>query len=601
MKLKNVFLVITLLSLFGFLHKEGPKPNVAVEKAYLNGLDELLGKLDSFHSEVDEKSLSLSFYQDVRGSFKAIEFLLAQIDHEFYLKYVNGAPLPKLEKNVPDLRVLDPQGFQVIDELVIETPNADFESILVYTNKLEAALQQSRKLHREVRFSNELILTAVQHQMLRIYALGVTGFDTPGSLLGLEDAIASLESMASYIEQCEALQAEKVSISLLRAADYISHHNDFDGFDRLTFYKDYWQPAYSQIIVLYEKNQVRRADEVNPFPIEVRYSEPHLFTTNFFNKQAFIDFPESMATEATVNLGKRLFFDQGLSSTGTMSCGSCHNPKLGFSDGKAKSDASNGYTSVMRNSPGLVNAIYTKGFFYDLRAPKLSQQFEHVIFSEDEFNTSLIDILDKLSGSDYIKAFKKCFPGHTSNPVNPYTFKVALSAYVSSLTSYNSSFDRFMRGETNELSDSVKNGYNLFMGKAACGTCHFAPSFAGLVPPYFNDSETEVLGVPETKDYQQMNLDPGRYSDKRPKERISFYKNSFKTTTVRNVSKTQPYMHNGVFDSLEEVVEFYNHGGGAGHGFDVPHQTLAADSLHLTEPETRFLIHFMKSLEEDVY
>ena len=238
-----------------------------------------------------------------------------------------------------------------------------------------------------------------------------------------------------------------------------------------------------------------------------------------------------------------------------------------------------------------------KRFFYDLRAEKLSLQFEHVVFSDDEFNTTLLEIFQKLGNDNsYILDFKKAFPAHNSKPINIYTFKTALSSYLASLTKFDSEFDSYMKGQS-ELDANAVAGYNLFMGKAACGTCHFAPTFSGLVPPYYDDTESEVLGVPADKMYKNIDSDMGRYSDKLPKEKVDFYKYSFKTVTVRHSKETGPYMHNGVFDTLEEVMTFYNNGGGVGHGFDLKYQTLGSDSLQLSEMEQKQIIAFLSSLD----
>ena len=135
------------------------------------------------------------------------------------------------------------------------------------------------------------------------------------------------------------------------------------------------------------------------------------------------------------------------------------------------------------------------------------------------------------------------------------------------------------------------------MGKAGCGTCHFAPAFSGLVPPLYHESESEVLGVPLYNLDSVAVIDPdvGRYKGNL-KEHANIYKHSFKTTTVRNVSLTAPYMHNGVFETLEEVVDFYDKGGGQGLGMEVEFQTLPPDKLELTAQEKLDLVRFMEIL-----
>ena len=134
------------------------------------------------------------------------------------------------------------------------------------------------------------------------------------------------------------------------------------------------------------------------------------------------------------------------------------------------------------------------------------------------------------------------------------------------------------------------------MGKAKCGTCHFLPLFSGAKPPRYYYIESEVIGVPATpnKKNAQLDKDLGRYAI----TGLSLHKFSFKTPTIRNAALTAPYMHNGVFNTLEEVIDFYDNGGGKGLGIAPANQTLPFDQLHLTEGEKRDLISFIKSLTD---
>ena len=134
------------------------------------------------------------------------------------------------------------------------------------------------------------------------------------------------------------------------------------------------------------------------------------------------------------------------------------------------------------------------------------------------------------------------------------------------------------------------------MGKAKCATCHFAPVFNGTVPPNFTETEFELLGVPKSNKLPAMvDTDLGRFDVFKTPERKHF----FKTPTVRNISKTAPYMHNGVYYDLEEVMDFYNNGGGSGLGLEFEYQTLRSDSLKLKNSEIKDIIAFMNSLEDN--
>ena len=155
-------------------------------------------------------------------------------------------------------------------------------------------------------------------------------------------------------------------------------------------------------------------------------------------------------------------------------------------------------------------------------------------------------------------------------------------------------FDEAMNKQK-ELSEDAAKGFSVFMGKAQCGTCHFAPQFNGIKPPYISN-EFEVIGVPADATSKSLSNDNGRYNIHAAAET----KNAFRTPTIRNTANTKPYMHNGVYNTLEEVIDFYDAGGGAGKGLKVNNQTLASDSLHLSKEEKIQLIAFIHSLSENI-
>ncbi|MBK9018350.1 MAG: hypothetical protein IPM82_32280 [Saprospiraceae bacterium] len=278
-------------------------------------------------------------------------------------------------------------------------------------------------------------------------------------------------------------------------------------------------------------------------------------------------------------------------------------PEKAFTDGLPKSLAADGQHSLLRNSPSLVNAVYADQYFWDLREPRLDRQMLHVVLSEDEFNTDYPEILEKLGQSaEYQRLFAEAYPEQPQYQLSTYSISDALSAYVASLTDFDSPFDQYVQGKTGVLDPAAHRGFNLFMGKAACGTCHFAPVFNGTVPPTYLESESEVLGITATADtlHPSLDADLGRFANGMPDVKADFLKTSFKTVTVRNAELTAPYMHNGAFKTLEEVVDFYNRGGGKGLKLDVPYQTLPFDELKLTKAEQADLVAFMKSLTGDM-
>ena len=168
----------------------------------------------------------------------------------------------------------------------------------------------------------------------------------------------------------------------------------------------------------------------------------------------------------------------------------------------------------------------------------------------------------------------------------------AIGSYVRSLISLTSRFDEYMQGNSEAMNAHEIKGFNLFMGKAKCGTCHYMPLFNGNLPPRFVKTESEVIGVPSTISGKEIDPDLGRYAIiKTPS-----LKHSFKIPSIRNAASTAPYMHNGIYNTLEQVMDFYNKGGGTGLGISINNQTLPFDKLNLTHEESVDIIAFINSL-----
>jgi cytochrome c peroxidase len=228
-----------------------------------------------------------------------------------------------------------------------------------------------------------------------------------------------------------------------------------------------------------------------------------------------------------------------------------------------------------------------------MRQPDLEKQSLDVIQNKDEMHGNIKDNLPKIqSNANYKVLINKAFPN--TKALEEWQLQNALASYVRSLNKFNSKFDSYFQTNSNTFSDEEKLGFNLFAGKAKCATCHFIPLFNGTVPPIYKKTEQEVIGTPQTKNGKIISQDLGRFTQ----YKMAQLKNAFKTPTLRNIAQTAPYMHNGVFETLEEVVNFYNEGGGIGTGITVENQTLPSDKLNLTKTEQKALITFMKTLSD---
>lgn len=619
---KSSFAFLALLLLFAAIHFSSFSSTVTsfekiaqnIRNNYHQDL-ELLGEaVDQLHAKVvrlentpaHTEALQAA-HLNCRNTFKRIELLLEYYDHASIKNYFNGAPLPSLMPKVPEIVILEPEGLQVIDELVFsEAPFEEKKALIPLVKSLKLQYQRIKTYQQSIPYNHRHGFEAARKELIRIYTLGVTGFDTPGSVNAIPEAIYALKGTRKVIAPYYPLLKERDADLQLRlyehfdsAIKYLEQNNDFDTFDRLHFLKTFINPLYGQLYDAQKILQIEMIDEVTDRTQAVNYHSKNIFADNFLNANFFANINPGDLTPERVELGRLLFFDPILSADNKMACASCHQPDLAFTDGRPKSIATRG--EVNRNSPTLVNAVYANRWFYDMRLDQLEQQIQHVVFNKKEFNTNFQDIVHKLKQSKaYRQRFEAAYADHKQYALSPWAVSNAITAYIVSLRSFNSPFDKYVRGEADQLPAAAKRGFNLFMGKAACGTCHFAPTFYGTVPPNFDDSESEVLGIPLTTDTLQPVLDPdlGRYRNGRPGERVDFYKFGFKTTTVRNAALTAPYMHNGVYQSLEEVVRFYNRGGGAGMGLELEHQTLPFSELKLKEQEINDIVAFMETLTD---
>jgi cytochrome c peroxidase len=254
---------------------------------------------------------------------------------------------------------------------------------------------------------------------------------------------------------------------------------------------------------------------------------------------------------------------------------------------------------IDRNSPTLLYAGFQHLQFWEGRAKNLEEQISMVIKSPSEMQGNETLILELLRGKKtYHELFKNAYPGVHGDSLSMEHISASIACFVRSLGPMTAAFDRYIAGDKSALSKAEKNGFNLFMGKAQCGTCHFAPLFNGLLPPFYDRTEVEVIATTENEDFDHpvQDKDKGRYTV----FPIEFYEGAFKTPTVRNSALTAPYMHNGAFSTLEKVVEFYNRGGGAGLGLNIPNQTLSSKPLHLNDNEASDLVKFLTALSDSL-
>ena len=512
-------------------------------------------------------------------------------------KRLNGPPVQEIENADlldPSLaRAIDPMGLQVVEELIYpKYDTAGKKELISEVGHLITNTEYLVSYFADHQLAGWRILDAAKLEVFRIIALGITGFDNAFSLNSMDESATSLKSLR---EMLSYYINRKNKTSLLQDIDnaigYLHYNSDFVSFDRATFITRFANKISTGIAQL-ERTLPGPGIKYNRM---LKQEVSTLFDADAFNVDAFSPGPEFHITTAKVELGKKLFYDVSLSGNGTRSCASCHRPELAFTDGLAQpADIHDPARRLKRNVPTLLNAALQSNYFYDMRALTLEDQARDVISNKMEMDGSMDAIIKYvLANKSYKSSFAGAFPATTKNGISSDEVTNALGSYIRSLTKLNSRFDEYMRGNEQALSTQELKGFNLFMGKAKCATCHFIPLFNGVTPPKYVASETEVLGVPVSLANSTLDPDQGYYDV----IGIDSYKYAFKIPTIRNISKTAPYMHNGVYGTLDQVMEFYNNGGGVGLGIHLPNQTLPEENLQLTETEKADIIAFMKSLE----
>lgn len=307
------------------------------------------------------------------------------------------------------------------------------------------------------------------------------------------------------------------------------------------------------------------------------------------------------ADPAVVELGRHLFFDPRLSGDAAVSCATCHNPAKGWADGKPLSQGYPG-SEYFRNAPSVINARFKTRFMWDgrLDGSDLGTLVRDMVTEAHTMNADGRLVQERLKQApEYVAMWEKAFKKSGDDPYGPRMFNV-VGAFVATITSKNVPFDKFLRGDKKAIGRAAQDGLKLFEGKAGCIQCHNGPMLS--------DGKFHRNGVPENPavwseplraitmlrhyatsgmpNYMNARSDVGLYAI----TKVEGDKGKFLTPTLRELKYTAPYMHNGMFATLVEVIEFYDRGGGKGSGLK---------PLNLTATEKRALIAFLESLSGD--
>jgi cytochrome c peroxidase len=317
-----------------------------------------------------------------------------------------------------------------------------------------------------------------------------------------------------------------------------------------------------------------------------------------------VDLPEDNPfSQAKADLGRLLFFDPRLSANSSISCASCHQPAQGWADGLPLSF---GYAGSVhwRNTPTVINSAFHPKQGWDGKALRLDIQAQGAMKSAVAQNVGPVMAEERLRQiPEYVKRFEEVF-----GPGGPWFDDAsrAIAVFESTIISTNVPFDRFMEGDESALSDSAKRGFKLFTTTAGCSACHRGrlftdEDFHGLgvpAPADFSEDpvrqitfryEVRARGVTEDV-YRAATDDPGLYLV----TKVDTDYGQFRTPMLRELGQTAPYMHNGAFATLEEVIDFYDRGGG-----ESPNLDPLISPLGLSSQDKADLVAFLESLTGD--
>ncbi len=571
----------------------------SVANCYDAKLDTLMESTAAFEAAAQtcNSEEAREYYRRCRNGYKSFGFLLQYLDTR-NARLLNGPDLLRIEEEAPSDSI-KPHGFQVIERCIYAGEAIDRATLEDELMRMAETLHSLRnEPSRIYQFTAPRVFNALRTGVYGIIALDASGFDAPLSKESIGGAVATLKGMREIFQLYPANIYRKkpwLYAGTIAAFDkcihYLEQPHSFNNLDRMLLCRNYLNPLSSRLTACANGAGLIDKEERSALNMEAE----NLFSKGIFNPLFFAPNNQYRPTPARIALGKKLFYEPRLSGNGLRSCGSCHQPAKAFADGLLKPTRIGGEGTLLRNTPTLLNSSLQTRQFYDMRTDKLENQLSDVVHNADEMGGSLSAAAQWLmQDRQYSGKFKIAYPSLKGN-IDAYQIANAISSYVRSLISLNAPFDQYMRGEIQDYPTAAIRGFNLFMGKAACGTCHYAPVFNGLVPPLYNDTEAEVLGVPETKgNSSKIDPDAGRMRF----TRLALHRYAFKTPTVRNAALTAPYMHNGVFPTLKSVIAFYNDGGGRGRGIFLDNQTLPQTKLELTKQEQSDIIAFIKTLTD---
>ncbi len=608
---KTILLAFVIMAIaFCFVSFENNKTSYS--NLYFQQIHSLKNELQNLENDLQQKNiLDVEYYYKVREArvkMKSADIWLRYFQPNDYKKINGQLPVEweseVFEKFEKPYRRLG-SGLYLAQQYVQQNDfKKDSLLKLIQTARktLDVYLADSttKKLNSpaEFYFANRLML-------LNLASIYTTGFENDNSSSVIQELAEMLTSTKEiYATFDESFPQQKLDENYLKQFNLMIDFVEKQSYDLKQF--NHYQFIKTCVNPLFAMNQKMIRDyhlqskSTNDFSLNNDANsifDKHLFEAqNTKGVFAFVENENDLNKIKTI--GEKLFQDPILSGNNSRSCASCHKPNEFFTNTElATALHFNDFQFLPRNIPSLINVQFYQLLMHDGKHFSLMNQAKDVITNPVEMNGDLKLMMKKiLSCEEYEKAFKKFLKFTPEyNSIEPQHIISALMIYYTQYSYAASKLDDAMNSSKEILDENEVAGFNLFMGKAQCGTCHFVPMFSGIKPPFVS-SEFEIVGTPTDKKYSKLSDDSGRYKIFRENENLF----AFRTPTLRNVTKTKPYMHNGVFTTLDEVIDFYNAGGGYGKGIRGFEPTLSIDSLHLSTKEISQLKSFLKTIDENI-
>lgn len=614
--MKSIFIPIIFLGLLiVMLSSSFTHNNRFYEQLYRNNINELSKELNNIYTitqtedinQPEQKKYITTAINATRVKLKACDFWLRYLEPVAYKK-ING-PLPVewetevFEKYEAPYKREGAGLTLAYQYLKSENPLKDS------LQKLISAATASLKVYSEDSITSQL--DTYHHFFLcnRLFLLDLatiytTGFECPDTKEIIPELHSMLQNTAtiytSYNKDFTSHTLPDEYLTLYNnAINFVKKQpTDFEQFNHFVFIRDYVNPLFrlnQQYIAAYKVESKSMMD------YSMNDEAQSIFDKNLYKAQNSKGIYNTITDKKILaeidSIGKLLFYDPILSGNNMRSCASCHKLDNYLADTSSSTALQfNSKDLLKRNQPSLVNAVYNHLLLADGKDLTLVDQVKDVITNAEEMGGVEQEIIDKVMRTPMYKKYLTKFASFTNDKETASIKHIAsaITYFYGKYSNYYAPFDEAMNKQK-ELPENAAKGFSIFMSKAQCGTCHFAPQFNGIKPPYIGN-EFEVIGVPSAATAKNISTDNGRYNIHAAAET----KNAFRTPTIRNTAHTKPYMHNAVYNTLEEVIDFYDAGGGAGKGLKVANQTLASDSLHLSKEEKIQLIAFINSLSENI-